>query len=77
MPSNFAFKFNLRRYSTVNPIPFTFTWDETVAGFEAHAGGWVSRVTVTGGDLTVGRCWLTVSKPVLQAPMVSALAATI
>jgi hypothetical protein len=52
----------LRHYSTatfgpvtpsrVNPIPFTFTWDEAVAGFEAHIGGWMSRVTVTGGRLT-------------------------
>jgi len=54
--SNFAFNFNLRRYTVV-------------CIDEVHERSIENELLIT----TVGRCRLTVSKPMLIAPMVSAL----
>ena len=59
LPSSFAFKFYLRRF--------------TMAALAAED----SAVCDAAAEFLVRRCRLTVSKPVLKAPMVSALEATI
>jgi len=64
--SSFAIKFNLRRYTE---IAITVTLN----------GVTVDTVTakLVADDRVVGRCRLTVSKPVLTAPIVSVLEARI
>jgi len=57
--SNFAFNFNLRRYTVVKLVDERAAFD--LAFFDINM------------PIMVGRCRLTVSKPVLKAPMVSAL----
>jgi len=74
--STVAFKFNLRRYNEERQevadhylrsvLEFTDSIDDLERQHRSHAG-----------ELEVGRCRLSVSKPVLQAPMVSALEARI
>ena len=64
--SNSAFNFNLRRYNS------GAYWAWKGGGDQLWENYW------NNSDRTmVGRCRLTVSKPVLKAPMVSALEATI
>ncbi len=72
--STFAFNFNLRRYIKV--LRPAFVTADNDGGYIAPAGA-IAYVTPDFGngryELEVGRCRLTVSKPVLQASMVSAL----
>ena len=63
--SNFAFNFNVRRYIEEGHVP-----DVAPA---LDKGGCMDGNQSSLAQLTVGRCRLTVSKPVLKAPMVSAL----
>ena len=60
--SNVAFKFNLRRFNKAAEAQL-----RTITRI-------VNRVAIAA--LTVGQCRLTVLKPALKAPMVSALDAT-
>jgi hypothetical protein len=61
--SSFAFHFNLRRYTTE---PHALIGDATAG----------HHVLVVDPGPMVGRCRLTVSKPVVKAPVISALEAT-
>ena len=76
MLSNFAFNFNLRRYNLV----VLFTSSATVIQFAVLGqllvghSAWFGALCLVAS--VVGRCRLTLSKPVLKAPMVSALEIT-
>jgi len=63
--SNFAFKINLRRYTKANVLV------TKLEPAEVHSAS--SETGAQKGTDMVGRCKLTVSKPVLKAPMVAAL----
>ena len=69
--SNFAFNFKLRRYS---PVPSAGDWDGDGRS-DIMVGNAEGRLMVHRN--VVGRCGLTVSKPGLKAPMVSALERTL
>ena len=73
--SDFAFDFNMRRYAMASANP---QYGRGCAG-EYHVFDAAREGLMTGGGVgaKVGRCRLTVSKPVLKAPMVSALETTI
>ena len=65
-PSNFALKFNLRRYTLLSYR----LYDPLLA---VAAVPTQSRRILALASLLVGWCRLTVSKPVLEVPMISAL----
>jgi uncharacterized membrane protein YgcG len=64
--SNFAFKFNVRRYTLVEV-------EKAAAKTKATTAAEAVAVEVAAAVVAVGRCRLTASKPVLKALMVSAL----
>jgi hypothetical protein len=81
--SNFAFNFNLRRY-TEGLLVFSLQWivgrggETSLAIASLSSNGEEAGAFVAAADpalLTVGRCRLTVSTPMVKAPMVSALEA--
>ena len=74
--SNFAFTFNLRRYTEVMAVN-AFELISVSAGRVLTMHEFVSRgaVKFVVSAVEARRCRLTVSKPVLNAPMASALEA--
>ena len=67
MLSSVAVKFNLRRY-ILYPHPDTGNSCSGTAAMSVEIAK-----EIYGADCAVGRCRLTVSKPMLKAPMVSAI----